>query len=138
MAFVLLRYRLTLGIVLAAMAATACFLSFGLPRTRTPNERRVDLARVHYYSPALVRRTFATHGIHLRYGYAVFGVIHVLSTNRTSDELSVEVGSRKGQVSWGPKPAHEYDQPFGNLLVHYSGTNPNTLAAVKAAVAALR
>ena len=83
------------------------------------------------------RRTFAAHGIHLRYAYAVASDLHVLSTSRTSDELSVDVGGRRGEVSWGPKPAHEYDQPLGNLDVSYGGTNPNTLAAVKAAVAAL-
>jgi hypothetical protein len=130
------RYRLSLAVVLVAVTATACFLAFGLPRTPTPNERRVDLARVHYYSPALVKRTFAAHGIHLRYGYAVTSYLHVLSTSRTSDELSVDVGGRKGQVSWGPK--HAYDHTLGNLDVRYDGTNPNTLAAVKAAVAALR
>jgi hypothetical protein len=130
------RYWVSLAIVLTAVAATGCFLAFGLPRTSTPNERRVDLARVHYYSPALVRRTFAARGIHLRYEYEVASDLHVLSTSRTSDELSVDVGSRSGQVSWGPKDA--YDDAFGNIDVRYSGANPNTLAAVKAAVSALR
>ena len=135
MAFVL-RYWLTLAIVLAAVAATACFLAVGLPRTPTPNERRVDLSRVHYYSPALVRRTFAEHGIHLRFGYTVASDLQVLSTTPHSDLLSVDVGGRTGQVGWGPK--HAYDHTLGNLDVRYDGSNPNTLAAVKAAVTDLR
>jgi len=131
-----LRYWVSLAVVLIAMAATACFLAFGLPRTPTPNERRVDLSRVYYYSPALVRRTFAAHGIRLRYGYTVASDLQVLSITPHSDVLSVDVGGRTGQVSWGPK--HAYDQTLGNLDIRYDGTNPNALAAVKAAVADLR
>ena len=86
MAFVV-RYWVSLAVVLVAMAATACFLAFGLPRTPTPNERRVDFSRVHYYSPALVRRTFAAHGIQLRYAYTVTSYLSVLSTARHSDPL---------------------------------------------------
>lgn len=131
-----LRYRVTLAIVLTAVAATACFLALGL-RAHRPSERRVDFARVHYYSPAFVRRTFAAHGIHLRYAYADGGGVQTLSTRSNSDELSVDVGPRTGTASWGPKPAHVYDQARGNLLVHYAGANASTLAAVEAAVADL-
>lgn len=132
---IVLRYWVSLAIALIAIAATACFLAFGLPRTPTPNERKVDLSRVHYYSPALVRRAFAAHGIRLRYGYRVASDLQVLSITPHNDVLSVDVGGRTGQVSWGPRDA--YDQTLCNLDVRYDGTNPNTLAAVKAAVAAV-
>jgi hypothetical protein len=129
------RHRVSLAVVLVAVAATASFLTYGLPRTPTPDERSVDFARVHYYSPALVLRTFAAHGIHFRYHYSVGGDLQVFSTSRTSDELSVDVGARKGRASWGPKYA--YDRTLGNLDVRYGGSNPNTLAAVEAAVSGL-
>jgi len=136
-----LRYRLTLAIVLVAVAATGGFLLFGLPRSTTPNaanQRAVDLAHVRRYSPALVRRVFAEHGIRLRYGIAHQYVVWLTSVRPPvpTSGLYVLVATGRG-ASWGPKPAGEYDQPAGNLLVHYGGSNPATLAAVKAAVAAL-
>jgi hypothetical protein len=136
------RYRVSLAAVLAALGATGAFLAYGLPRTSTPGQRMVDLARVHHYSLALVRRTFAAHGIHLRYaskpGVAPLW-LSAAPLPAPYSGLYVLVGDNDtGHVSWGPKPAHQYDQPVGNLLVHYGGTNPNTLAAVKAAVATLR
>lgn len=141
MAFVL-RYWLTLAIVFATVAAAACFLALGLPRTSQPDQRMVDLTRAHHYSIAVVRRTFRAHGIELRYkskpGIApIFLSATPLPVPVTG--LYVLVGDNDtGHVSWGPKPAHQYDQPLGNLLVHYGGTNPSTLAAVKASVASLR
>jgi hypothetical protein len=135
------RYRFTLAIVLAAVAATAGFLAFGLPRKNAPNQRTVDLAHVHQYSPAVVRRTFAEHGIRLRYASDP-GVMPIwLSATPLPvpvGGLYVNVVEGMRSVSWGPKPAHQYDQPVGNVLVHYGGSDPATLAAVKAAVAALR
>ena len=135
------RYRVSLAIVLVALAVTCAFLAYGLPRTSTPDQRMVDLTRVHHYSPAVVRRTFAAHGIRLRYASKP-GVepmwLSATPLPAPYSGLYVLVGDNgPGHVSWGPKPAHDYDQPTGNLLVHYGGANANTLAAVRAAVAAL-
>jgi hypothetical protein len=136
------RYWVSLAIVLAAVAATACFLAYGLPRTSTPDQRMVDLTRAHHYSIAIVRRTFATHGIELRYkskpGIAPIFLSATPLPVPVSGLYVLDGDNDTGHVSWGPKPAHQYDQPVGNLLVHYGGANPGTLAAVKAAVAALR
>lgn len=135
------RYRVSLAIVLVALAATGAFLAYGLPRTSTPDQRMVDLTRVHHYSVAVVRRTFAAHGIDLRYksksGIAPIFLSATPLPVPVSGLYVLDGDNDTGHVSWGPKPAHQYDQPLGNLLVHYGGTNPATLAAVKAAVAAL-
>jgi hypothetical protein len=52
--------------------------------------------------------------------------------------LYVMVGGRAGKVSWGPPIGSAYDLSFGNLDVHYGGTNTQVLAAVEAAVADLK
>ena len=48
------------------------------------------------------------------------------------------VRNQKGIVAWGPKRDSEYDQPVGNLDMHYGGTDGRTPAAVKAAVSRLK
>lgn len=137
-----LRYRLSLAVVAVAVAATGGFILSGLPRTPSPNEsqRTVDLAHVRHYSPASVRRIFAAHGIDLRFSSAP-GVdpmwLSATPLPAGEDTLYVNVVRKAKSVSWGPKPANEYDQPVGNLLVHYGGHDPATLAKVEAAVAAL-
>ena len=135
------RYRLSLAIVLVAVAATGGFLAFGLPRVSTPNDanqRLVYFAHVHRYSPAFVRRTFAAQGLELRYSTRDLYMVWLSRVRPpvSDSSLFVLVATGRG-VSWGPKPANEYDQPVGNLLVHYGGHDPATLAKVEAAVAAL-
>lgn len=136
------RYRITLAIVAVALATTGCFLAFGLPRVPNPSEdqRQVDFARVHHYSMALVRRTFAAHGIELRYSIKDLFVVWLTDVRPPVPDsgLYILVATKRSKgASWGPKPAGEYDQPVGNLLVHYGGHDPAILARVKAAVAAL-
>lgn len=137
------RYRLSLALVLVALTATGGFLLFGLPRVPAQDEagqRVVALAHVRHYSPAFVRRIFAVHGIDLRYSSAP-GIdpmwLTVTRLPATESTLYVNIVRRAKSVSWGPKPANEYDQPVGNLLVHYGGHDAATLAKVEAAVAAL-
>lgn len=142
MAFVL-RYPISLVIVLAALAAMTAVFVFARPQYRTPDQRIVDLNRVHPFSPAVVRRTFAAQGIRLRYSNEEQRGSGPLWLSTTPPPvpvggLYVIFAGDSGTVSWGPKPSGEYDQPVGNLDVHYGGNNPSTIAALKAAVAGLR
>ena len=132
------RYWVSLTIVLSAVAATALVFGYGLQRTSSPNfrYRHVDLARVHHYSLAAVRRAFAAHDIHLRYAPPMSGV-QILRPSASS-QLFVAVGARHGTANWEMKPKNIYDDAFGNLDITYLGTNPATLAAIKAAVTDLR
>lgn len=138
------RYRVSLAIVLVALAATGGFLGLGLPRVpNNDNQRPVDLAHVHHYSAALVRRTFAAHGLELRYSIKDLYVVWLTDirppTPVPDSALYVLLPTKRDRsVSWGPKPAHEYDQPVGNLLVHYGGHDPAILAKLEATVAALQ
>ncbi|HUJ56148.1 MAG TPA: hypothetical protein VLW49_09205 [Gaiellaceae bacterium] len=131
------RHRPTLAIVLVALAAGGGLLVFG---RSSADQRTVDLAHVRHYGAALVRRTFAEHGIRLRYSSAPGVDPMYLSWTPLpagDNTLYVSLVRHGSHISWGPKPAHEYDQPVGNLLVHYGGHDPATLARVEAAVAAL-
>jgi hypothetical protein len=123
-------------IVLVAFAAAGAFVAFG----RSHDGRTVDLSTVHYYSPAVVLKAFDAHGIQLRYASAPGVSPRWLSTTALpapASAMYVMVGARTGRVDWGRKPSG-FDQPVGNLLVHYGGSNATTLAEVKAAVGALR
>jgi hypothetical protein len=140
----LTRFRLSVAVVLVAIAATAGFLAFALSRTDTPDQRVVEIALVRHYSPALVRRTFAATGIDLRYASApgvapLFLSATPLPLPVTGLYVIVVHGGEDGirSANWGSKHAGQYDEAIGNLLVHYGGANAATLAAVKAAVASL-
>lgn len=122
--------------VLVVLAAAGVFFAFG----RSRDGRTVDLSAVHYYSPAVVRNAFGAHGIQLRYASAPDvspGWLSAIQLPVPTTALYVMVGARTGRVDWGRKPSG-FDQPVGNLLVHYGGGNATTLAEVKAAVGALR
>jgi hypothetical protein len=128
--------------VVAALAATAAVFAFARPEYRTPDQRTVDLARVHHFGRAVVRRTFAAHGIRLRYSNDKVRGGGPLWLSPTpipvpTSGLYVIFAGRTGTVSWGPATSGEYDQPVGNLDVHYGGGDAATLAAVKSAVAEL-
>jgi hypothetical protein len=132
-------YRTVLALV-AVLAATGAFLSYALTRPLDPDQRTVDLARVHHDSVADVRRAFAAQGIRLPH-VTDDGVVVWLSVMRApvpDSSLYVLVGGRTGTMSWGPKPRTGYDETMDNLLVHYGGGDARTLAAVEAAVASLR
>lgn len=123
-------------VVLVVLAATGAFVAFG----RSHDGRTVDLSAAHYYSPAVVRSAFDAHGIQLRYASAPDVSPRWLSATplpAPTTAMYVMVGARTGRFDWGRKPSG-FDQPVGNLLVHYGGSNTTTLAEVKAAVRALR
>lgn len=122
--------------VLVVLAATGAFFAFG----QSSDGRAVDLSAAHYYSPAVVREAFDAHGIQLRYASAADVSPRWLSATplpAPTTAMYVLLGARTGRVDWGRKSSG-FDQPVGNLLVHYGGRNATTLAEVKAAVRALR
>lgn len=124
--------------LLAVVAATGGFLSYALTRPLDPDQRTVQLDRVHHYSVVDVRRAFTAHGIRLR--YATPGVVLTLSVTPPpvpDSSLYVDLATG-GTMSWGPKPGSGYDEPVGNLLVHYGGRDAHMLLAVESAVGALR
>lgn len=130
--------RTWIGLVTAmvAIAVTGAFFAFGQSRVG----RVVDLSRVHYYSPAVVRKAFDAVGIRLRYTSATDVSPRWISATPLpvpTTGLYVMVAPRSGRVDWGVKPSG-FDQPLGNLLVHYGGGNATTLTEIKAAVTALR
>jgi hypothetical protein len=85
--------------------------------------------RRHYYSPEVVKRTFAAHGVHLRNATSPDGV-RILSLRPVPLEASEK-------VDWGPK-LEPYDERFGNVDVTYGGHDEQLLERVRAAVADLR
>ena len=92
-----------------------------------------------YYSPDVVKRTFAAHGVHLQYATSPDGV-RILSLRPVPLEasaLQVAVAARTVKVSWGPK-LEPYDERFGNVDVTYGGHDEKLLQRVRAAVADLR
>jgi hypothetical protein len=121
--------------ILVVFAVGGAFVAF----SRSHHGRTVDLSAVHYYSPAVVRRAFDAHGIQLRYASAR-GVsprwLSATALPAPTTAVYVMVGPRTGRVDWGRKPSG-FDEPVGNLLVHYGGSNATVLADVKAAVGAL-
>jgi hypothetical protein len=136
----LARYPFSLAIVLAAVAATAGVFLFEHVQNRQPNQRVVSLAHVRYYSPAQVRQAFARHGITLRYTSTALPGLWLSNTPLPvpTAGLYVMLAGKKGTVSWGPKTGSEYDQPIGNIDVHYGGGDAHVLDAVSAAVSELR
>jgi hypothetical protein len=140
MAF-LLRYPISLVVVFGAFLATAAVFAFARPEYHPPYESKmIDFAKVHYYSPSAVRRTFAEHGIRLYAGaapgkgWAWFG--HGPAPF-PADSLQVMVAARRGKGSWGPK-LEPYDARFGNVFVSYGGRDSALLTRVKSAVSDLR
>jgi hypothetical protein len=139
MAFAL-RHPLTLLVVLVALLTGAGVFVFARPEYRPDYESElIDFSKQHYYSPASVRKAFASEGIRLREASRVGGMI-ILSTtpdHLTADALNVVIGPRTGKGSYGPE-LETYDERFGNVLVTYGGGNKGLLDRVKAAVDVLR
>lgn len=124
---------------LCAAGATAAFL-LARPHNSKADQRTVDFAHVHHYSPASVRAAFAAEGITLSYhATAPRGMLWLSATPLPVDTrgLYVMVGGRTGKVSWGPATGSTYDRSIGNLDVHYGGTDSHILAALEAAVSHL-
>jgi len=95
--------------------------------------------RRHYYSPEVVKRAFAAHGVHLRNVTSPDGV-RILALRPVPLEaaaLQVAVVARTEKVDWGLK-LEPYDERFGNVDVTYGGHDEQLLERVRTAVADLR
>lgn len=126
--------------MLAALAAFAAVFMFARPAYHAQYESKmIDFSSEHYYSPSVVRRSFAGHGITLHPGDRSGGLTWLSSAPLPfpADSLQVMIAERNGRASWGPK-LQPYDERFGNVLVTYGGNDERLLERVKAAVAALR
>jgi hypothetical protein len=140
MAFVW-RHPASILVVLTAVLATAGLFAFARPEYhRRYESKMIDFSKQHYYSPDVVRRAFAEHGVRLRYSDHVTPKLLWLSNVPPpfpTGALSVFVGPRTGTGSWGPK-LEPYDERFGNILVTYGGHDERLVEEVKAAVSDLR
>jgi hypothetical protein len=136
-----LRHSVAIGVVLAAVAATAGVLVFARPEYHPPYESKmIDFSKERYVSPATVRQAFAAHGIRLVVGDAPGKGTAWLCNERVpcmADALQVMVGPRTGRGSWGPK-LEPYDERFGNVFVTYGGHDEALLKRVQSAVSQLR
>jgi hypothetical protein len=134
------RFRVSILVVLAALTALAAVFTFARPGYTAPNESKtIDFSSVHYYSPSVVRRAFARHGIPLHAGDRTGGLTWLSNVRLPfpADSLQVMVAARDGKGSWGSK-LQPYDVRFGNVFVTYGGHDERLLERAKAAVAALR
>ena len=133
------RYPVAFVTLLAACALLAAELTLARPQYHPRYESKmIDFSKQRYYSPALVRRTFAAKGVQLRLttrfsGITMFNTVPV----PRADALHVLVAPRTGTGSWGPK-LEPYDERFGNVMVTYGGRDVALLDRVKTAVASLR
>src|SRR5881275_3528057 len=133
------RYRISLIVLFVAFASAAGIFMFALPRYQRPQQIVVDLSRAHYFSPALVRRTFAAQGIDLRYSNHDPRALFLSNQPMPLpvESLYVIVMPAKGSAAWLKDTPGYWEKPVGNLLIHYGGANRHTLAAVRAAFAEL-
>jgi hypothetical protein len=145
----LLRHPVSLVIVLVAMATTMSVFVFARPQYRPQFENPpFDMTKEHVYSRAEVRGAFAQHGLRLRYVTQIGGHDGGVTTYATgkppwdTKQFYVYYAGPKAQGSWGDpdiaKDGGEYEQRFGNLLVHYGGSDEQMLARIEAAVDDLR
>jgi hypothetical protein len=131
----------SLLVVGAALLVTVGIFTFARPEYHPPNESKmIDFSKQHYYSPALVRKTFAAHGIVLHVGASPgLGMAWMGHTPVPfpADSLQVMVGPRTGRGSWGAK-LEPYDERFGNVFVSYGRHDDGLLRRVKAAASDMR
>jgi hypothetical protein len=122
---------------------------FARPQYRPEFENKMfDMSKEHVYSRAEVLDAFAKHGLVLRnrsqLGTREGGMTTYAIAPRPGDTKGFYVyyAGPKAKGSWGdPDIAHdagEYEQRFGNLLVHYGGSNEWLLERIEAAVDDLR
>ena len=131
--------RHLVGVLLIAsmLLITVGVFTFARPVYHSPNESpTIDFSKVHYYSPATVKRAFARHGIELHSGDVSWWMSDQPPPWRTG-ALQVLVGSHNGKASWGAK-LEPYDERFGNVFVSYGGHDEALLRRVKAAVSDIR
>jgi hypothetical protein len=136
----ILRYRVSILVVVAAVIAFAMVFMFARPAYHPRYESKmIDFSKQQYYSPSVVRRSFAGQGITLHAGERTAGMTWLSDAPLPfpADSVQVMVAGRNARASWGPK-LQPYDERFGNVLVTYGGNNQRLLDRVKAAVADLR
>lgn len=147
---VLVRHPISLVVVLVAIATTIAVFVFARPQYRPELESKMfDMSNEHVYSRAEVRQAFAGQGLRFTY-------VDQIGNNRATgittfatkappwdtQQFYVYYAGPKAKGSWGdPDIAHhagEYEERFGNLLVHYGGSDEQLLARIEAAVDDLR
>jgi hypothetical protein len=140
----LLRYPVSLAVVLVALLATIGVFLFARPQYKPAEQKTIDMSTRHHYTSAEVQRVFAAHGLPLTYahhmGKGESYFLH-LSEDRgpnPTTQLSVYLAGPATKVSWGPKDETSWEQRSANLEIHYGGANERMLAQVKAAASELR
>jgi hypothetical protein len=139
----ILRLRVSILVVPAALAALAATIVFGRPAYHSypaqSTNTMIDFSKGHYSSPSVVRRSFAANGITLHAGDRSGGLTWLSNEPLPfpADSLQVMVAERNGRASWGPK-LQPYDERFDNVFVTYGGNDKRLLGRVKASVADLR
>jgi hypothetical protein len=140
----LLRYPVSLVIVLAALLATVGVFLFARPEYRRPQSKEIDMATRHHYSGRDVRQVFAAHGLPLTFAHHMGkGESYLLTLSETqrpwaTSQLYVYLAGPVTKVSWGPPDTTGWEQRSANLLIHYGGANERMLAQVQAAASELR
>jgi hypothetical protein len=141
---VLLRYPVSLALVLVALLATIGVFIFARPQYKPVEQKTIDMATRHHYTSAEVQRVFAAHGLPLTYArHMGKGDNYLLMLFETpvpnpTTQLYVDLAGPATKVSWGPQDKTSWEQRSANLLIHYGGANERMLAQVKAAAAELR
>jgi hypothetical protein len=139
-----LRYPVSLALVLVALLATIGVFVFARPQYRPAEQHTVDMATRHHYTSADVQRVFAAHGLPLTYAnHMGKGQSYLLTLSETprpwaTSQLYVYLAGPADKVSWGPADTTSWEQRSANLLIHYGGANTRMLAQVKAAASELR
>jgi hypothetical protein len=140
----LLRYPVSLAIVLVAVLATMGVFLFARPQYRPVEQKTIDMSTRHHYSGVEVRRVFAAHGLPLTYarhmgkGDSYLLMLFETPVPDSTTQLYVSLAGPATKVSWGPKDETSWEQRSANLLIHYGGANERMLAQVKAAASELR
>ena len=140
----LLRYPVSIAIVLVALLATIGVFLFARPQYRPAEQHEIDMATRHHYTSAEVQRVFAAHGLPLTYArHSGKGDSYLLMLFETpvpnpTSQLYVYLAGPATKVSWGPEDATSWEQRSANLQIHYGGANERMLAQVKAAGSELR
>jgi hypothetical protein len=140
----LLRYPVSIAIVLVALLATIGVFIFARPQYKPAEQKTIDMSTRHHYSSAEVQRVFAAHGLPLTYarhqgkGDSYFLMLFETPVPNPTTQLYVYLAGPATKVSWGPKDVTSWEQRSANLEIHYGGANERMLAQVKAAASELR
>jgi hypothetical protein len=127
-------FPVALGVCLGVIAAVAGVFVFSMPMVRSPiDEAMLGSAPVRHYTAPRVRRMFAARGLPLPAASAANAGV---TLSGSDPDLYVFVARQ--ELDSAPRDASAFERLVGNVLVHYGGGDPRTLARVKAAVAALR